>query len=1104
MSSRSKTPSGPARLLLVLALLGVLAGAAWWLTRDRGPTSVDPFEAAMNTGKNYLDAGESTNAITAFRQAAELKPADADAHLNLANALLLAGDGASALRSAQRALELDSRSVGAQFVAGCAHLRLRQFEPALQALQIVHDADMSVPAVSFQLARAHQELGHLEEAAASFQEAITLEPEHPVAHYALSQVLIRLGRQDEAAQCIEKHNEVLAAKKGSTDVASLERCKYTQAKVPFKSEVPDPRGVPVRFADATATAFGGNAAYQGPVGVIDVFRDGLPCLFVSEAGGSLRLLTNAAGVFLPSGDPLPAVGGAKFARCLVADLNHDKVEDVMMLGPLGSQVFRFNTNGLVRDVTRSTGLTNLLVTDGALVDLDFSGKLDLVAVTAGNQSLRVLRNLGNWYFVDRTATSGIPASITGVQQIVVDDWNSDDLADAWLLRAGQPPAFLLKQRGGPLVPTNSPPDWPVADRLAIGDLNNDLHLDLVMAGGGRLSVFFNGSPKPVILETGWASTDGLVLLDYDNDGWLDLVAWKGGLRVWRNAGPAGFQETTSALGLDGKGGGPVESLAWGDLDRDGDTDLVLSIQGQGLKLLRNEGGNANAQLKLRLLGNRSNASGIGMQIELASGGWRTRRTVRSLPVEIGVGQHSQIESLTIRWFDLAQNIVDLKVDSKSFLPIDEWQLPTGSCPFLYAWDGRRFRFVTDILGAAPVGLRMSDDRFIPADTEELVWIGTDSMFPARDGQRMVQITSELREVLYLDEAKLLVVDHPPGTEVHPLDKLMPGPPFPETKVWVLRDPVPLREAHRLEGEDVTALLVAADGQQVSPPRLRPPQLRGLAEPHGLVLDFGALDSARPWVLALTGWLRFGGGMANVASSHNPDLPFPFPSLEVETSDGTWKPLAVVTGAPCGKTKTILVDLAGKLPAGARRLRLTTAFEIHWDRIALWERADDALARLTWIRPGSADLHWRGFSRYEDRPPSEPLTPDYSQVSPAPAWWLAVTGWCTRYGRVDELIAKRDEAFVLVNGGDELTLTFPVAAEPAASAGTRRQYFLYTDGWEKDADYHVELGYQVEPLPWHGMDDQLYGRQSRPAFPNDGWIKKYNTRWVGPLTLERAR
>jgi len=68
------------------------------------------------------------------------------------------------------------------------------------------------------------------------------------------------------------------------------------------------------------------------------------------------------------------------------------------------------------------------------------------------------------------------------------------------------------------------------------------------------------------------------------------------------------------------------------------------------------------------------------------------------------------------------------------------------------------------------------------------------------------------------------------------------------------------------------------------------------------LDFGELATNRPLVLVLNGWLRFGGGMANIGASLDPDLPFPFPVLEAELPDGSWKKLAMDVGAPCGKNQ----------------------------------------------------------------------------------------------------------------------------------------------------------------------------------------------------------
>jgi hypothetical protein len=183
--------------------------------------------------------------------------------------------------------------------------------------------------------------------------------------------------------------------------------------------------------------------------------------------------------------------------------------------------------------------------------------------------------------------------------------------------------------------------------------------------------------------------------------------------------------------------------------------------------------------------------------------------------------------------------------------------------------------------------------------------------------------------------------------------------------------------------------------------------------------------------------------------------------------------------------------------------LTQAFEIHWDRIALMEKAVDATTAVTSIQPTEADLHDRGFSVLRDLPPDWPLTPDYDRVAPNSFWTITPGGWCTRYGDISELIAARDEGLALLNSGDELTLKFATNSLPARRPGMARQFFLYVDGWDKDADFHVAAGMRVEPLPFHGMDDQRYGSERRPKIPSDALHEKYNTRWVESRVLKQT-
>jgi hypothetical protein len=538
---------------------------------------------------------------------------------------------------------------------------------------------------------------------------------------------------------------------------------------------------------------------------------------------------------------------------------------------------------------------------------------------------------------------------------------------------------------------------------------------------------------------------------------------------------------------------------------------------------------------MRLEGNRSNGSALGVRVELSAGRWRAIRTVHQLPLEIGVGQHDKIDVIKVHWSDLATTLVDVPVEPTP-LALVELTLPTGSCPYLYAWDGKRFRFVTDILGSSPLGLPVSETRFVEADPEEFLELGDERQFPSREGKYEIRITEELREVLYLDQAKLVVVDHPAETTVHPTSKMHAAKPFPPHELWSMRPVATIKHATRSDGLDVTAALGSTDREMVSPVRLREPQLRGLAEPFSVTMDFGAVPIEKPLVLVMNGWLRFGGGMANVAASLDPNLPFPFPTLEAELSDGAseissprstgvppagrvvgetvpsqrdagaaWVAVPVDFGVPAGKTKTILVDLDKKLPASwTGRLRITTAFELYWDSALLCEKVRGDQNQITTLAAGHAELRWRGFSQFAPLPASLPLTPEYDKVQGSPLWSRTPSGWCTRYGPVDELVKGKDNALALLNGGDEVALSFEADRLPAKPEGFVRDFFLYVVGWDKDADFHVGQGWRVEPLPFLGMEDQTYGQDTRPAQLEDAWISKYNTRWVGPLVLQQER
>src|SRR6266568_1789556 len=402
----------------------------------RVPQQGDHFTRLMTRGNGYLEKGDATNAIAAYARAMELAPENIDVRLNLANAFLLAGDHQKAIEQCEQALSLDRNSAAAYYLMGCAHLGLAQ-----------------------------ERLGHLEDAIHEFQAVIQYETNHLAAHYRLSQLYQRAGRVAEAAQELQVHQQILAANPNPpNDPAIFDRCKYTQPRIAFALEQPVRRGIPVRFVEATAAAFPQPSAYHGPVAVLDYNHDGRNSLFVMQGDG-FRLLANQKGRFEPLGDLLHGKPGAVYRRCLVGDLDNDRFEDVIVVGEQASHAFRFATNGQVREVTLAAGLKDLKGRDGLLADLDFTGKLDLLSVLPEGQGLSVYRNLGNFYFKDDTTNSGLPAALaapvstllplpsdgrgpgrgqssasptntpnaglpatlTGSEQVVVEDWNNEEV-----------------------------------------------------------------------------------------------------------------------------------------------------------------------------------------------------------------------------------------------------------------------------------------------------------------------------------------------------------------------------------------------------------------------------------------------------------------------------------------------------------------------------------------------------------------------------------------------------------------------------------------------------------------------------------------------------
>ena len=436
---------------------------------------------------------------------------------------------------------------------------------------------------------------------------------------------------------------------------------------------------------------------------------------------------------------------------------------------------------------------------------------------------------------------------------------------------------------------------------------------------------------------------------------------------------------------------------------------------------------------------------------------------------------------------LIQN--ETKVPVNRVTTIKEAPRLSGSCPMIFTWNGERFQFITDVLGVAPLGASSGDGQYFPVDHDEYVSIPGEAL-KARGGEYEIRVTEELREVSYLDQIRLLALDHPADVQVVTNEKFK-SPPFPEFRLFGVQQRVYPAAARDQRGADVRAALAQRD--RVYPDSFRRDQT-GIAEMHHLDLDFGNAARGNQAALILNGWVDWADGSTFLSATQaHRDLTFPY--LQVKDAAGNWRTVVEDMGIPAGKPKTIAVDLTGKFLSASREVRIVTNLCVYWDEIFLIENSAPPPSRLTGVEMIAADLHFRGFSKVTIHPErKQPEAFDYARVTPT-SMWNPTGGSYTRYGAVEKLLTEIDDRMVILGSGDEVQLRFRAAGLPELPLGWTRDFLLLVDGWAKDADANTAFSQSVLPLPFHSMSRYPY--PSTEHFPIDAdhtqYQREYNTR-----------
>jgi hypothetical protein len=576
------------------------------------------------------------------------------------------------------------------------------------------------------------------------------------------------------------------------------------------------------------------------------------------------------------------------------------------------------------------------------------------------------------------------------------------------------------------------------------------------------------------------------------------VATPRGLRLLRNLGADWVDVTPVALGAAASWAG--EGLGVADLNGDEAQDVVAAI-GSTTGLLLN-GPSAHRSAKLTLTGRVSNRGGVGAKLDLRAGALRQRIEVSSAtpavaPADVvfGLGPRPEPDAVRILW---TSGIVQTETEfgapavgkAGTAMAVTELDRKPSSCPYLYAWNGERFEFVTDFLGAGEMGYWLAPGvRNVP-DPTEYVRIRGDQL-REKDGGLELRVTNELEEVLYLDQLRLLAVTHPQDVEVY-ANEGMVHPPR-EFKLWAVRDLRPPTSAIDHDGSDALATIARLDRAYPEGFRLGP--LRGYAEDHALTLDLAGLTPEHT-LLVLTAWTDYSFSSDNLAASQR-GLGLKPPVLQVMGAQGTWETLADAVGIPVGRPQTMVIDLADRWKSTDRRVRIVTNMRIYWDQIRVGAKAATSSAPLP-LPTLEARLSERGFSAQSTPGGREPFAYEYANSSWTAPWKVA-PGRYTRTGDVRELLAEVDDLFVVSKPGDDVALSFDARALPPLAPGMARTYLLYSDGFSKEMDINSSSPDVVLPLPYHGMTEYPYRVDDAPAAVRERQAKKaevWDTRLVG--------
>ena len=438
----------------------------------------------------------------------------------------------------------------------------------------------------------------------------------------------------------------------------------------------------------------------------------IPALYRNNKDGTFTDITKTAGLDV-------AMYGMGVA---IADYDNDGYDDIYLSCLFNDHLFQNVGDGTFLDVTEKVGIDNPgFGTSCAWFDYNLDGHLDIYIAnyvewtietdlfctldgktksyctpeSYKGQASKLFRNRGNGTFVDASRNAGISDPFSKSLGVCIFDFNQDGLPDIFEANDTQPNKLYQNNGDGTFIEVGllasvaydekgvatgamgvDAADYDRSGResLIVGNFSNEM-LNLYHNEG---DFFIDDAP---VAQLGHASlltlTFGCFFFDFDLDGYIDIFTANGHVEtdinavqsevtyaqpphLFRNISGGKFTDVLQEVGPDLAKPVVGRGAANADIDNDGDLDILVTTSNGPAHLYRNDGGNNNNWLKIRLVGQKSNRNGIGARIRISSESGTQTRTIRSgssycsqseLTVIFGLKNDTVVDSIEIHWLN---------------------------------------------------------------------------------------------------------------------------------------------------------------------------------------------------------------------------------------------------------------------------------------------------------------------------------------------------------------------------------------------------------------------------------------------------------------------